>query len=49
MKIHQFSCEMYFNVIIKKKKEQGELPTISRRRVDHMGFVYYSMTVKYLE
>lgn len=49
MKIHQFGCETYFNIMEKMGRRQIQASTNGIRGADHIDLVHYSMIVTYLE
>lgn len=48
MKIYQFSCEMYLN-IMGGKERHTQVATNRMRRADRLGLVHCSTVVTYLE
>lgn len=49
MKIYQFSCEMYLNIMGGKERGHTQVTTSRMRRADRLGLVHCSMVVTYLE
>lgn len=49
MKIYQFSCETYLNIMGGKERRHTQVATNRMRRADSLGLVHCSMVVTYLE